>query len=613
MKKLLKTKIANLTDNQLSELMTYLNEQYRKGTPLISDAAFDFIYLPALAKRVPQHPLVTKVQPEPQMGTKGRVTHVHPMLSTNKAYLDSELADFTNRCQQAAIALKQPELTYRITAKLDGLAAKYDAEHQTVVTRGDGHQGFEVGRLLELGLKVIGNGSGVGEIVIEQNYFDANLSTKYKHSRNFVAGIVNADNINEDGLRALADGAIHLVLFKDMFGLTVKANQIESNMIQLATLASQDCAYNCDGTVIEVINPIVKDAMGSNDRHHNWQLAFKQQGETALFNVLGIEWAVGRNKITPVIEVEPQLLSGAVISRVTAHHAGNVKALSLGKGAVIELVRSGFVIPKIEKCIQKGVVDIPTHCPCCHSPVQWANDFILCVNDECTERKVSSICYHFELIGADLFGRKTVQKLVLGGLDSIISIYQATQSMFEHCGLGAGQAANLITELNRIRETPVDDFKVLASLGIKSLGRGSSKRLLAVKPLAEVTTLSVADITALENFGDTTALIIEKNLGHKANLIQFLINQLNIKNTKSVTPKTGALVGLKLVFTGKMTSNRDSMKSLAETNGADVQSSVRKDTTYLVAGLNVGATKINAAQAKGVSVISEQDFYALIA
>ena len=233
--------------------------------------------------------------------------------------------------------------------------------------------------------------------------------------------------------------------------------------------------------------------------------------------------------------------------------------------------------------------------------------------DECTERKVSSICYHFELIGADLFGRKTVQKLVLGGLDSIISIYQATQSMFEHCGLGAGQAANLITELNRIRETPVDDFKVLASLGIKSLGRGSSKRLLAVKSLAEVTTLSVADITALENFGDTTALIIEKNLGHKANLIQFLINQLNIKNTKSVTPKTGALVGLKLVFTGKMTSNRDSMKSLAESKGADVQSSVRKDTTYLVAGLNVGATKINAAQAKGVSVISEQDFYALIA
>lgn len=88
MKKLLKTKIANLTDIQLSNLMTYLNEQYRKGTPQISDTAFDLIYLPSLKKRVPQHRLITKVQPEPAMGTKGRVKHVHPMLTSKRRNRD---------------------------------------------------------------------------------------------------------------------------------------------------------------------------------------------------------------------------------------------------------------------------------------------------------------------------------------------------------------------------------------------------------------------------------------------------------------------------------------------------------------------------------------------
>ncbi|MGI2115574.1 BRCT domain-containing protein (plasmid) [Shewanella sp. HL-SH4] len=613
MKKLLKTTIANLSDVQLSDLMTYLNDQYRKGTPQISDTAFDFIYLPSLRQRVPQHPLITKVQPEPAMGSKGRIKHLHPMLSTDKAYLDSELSAYTYRCQQTADALQQSELKFRITAKLDGIAAKYDSILKTVVTRGDGSQGYEVGRLLELGLTVIGKGSGVGEMVISQAYFDEHLSNKYKHSRNFVAGIVNADNINADGLKALADGAIHLVLFKDMFGLTVSANEINTNMVQLAEWAGRECPYNCDGTVIEVINPVVKEAMGANDRFHNWQIAFKQQGETAQFNVLGVTWSVGRNKITPVIEVEPQLLSGAVISRVTAHHAGNVKSLSLGKGAVIELVRSGFIIPKIEKCIKTGLVEIPTHCPCCKEPVEWANDFILCINDACSERKVSSICYHFELIQCDLFGRKSVQKLVLGGLDSIEAIYQATQSDIERCGLGAGQATNLINELQRIRSTPVDDFKVLASLGIKSLGRGSSKRILKIKTLNEIATLSASDISILDNFGELTANIIATSLRRKADFITFLISQLNIRHTKSDTPKSGSLVGLKLVFTGKMESSRDQMKVLAENNGAEVQSSVRKDTTYLVKGQNVGATKINAAQSKGVTVIDENAFYAMIA
>ncbi|WP_076414901.1 BRCT domain-containing protein [Shewanella sp. UCD-KL12] len=613
MEQLLKLKIDSLSDHQLSDLMVYLNEQYRCGTPKISDAAFDYVYMPELQKRLPSHNLITKVQPEPMLGSRLRMKHINPMLSTQKAYLASEVSAYLKRCQKASEAKQAGNLTYRITAKLDGLAAKYDAKMQTLVTRGDGQEGQSIGKLLKLGLKVIGSGSGVGEIVVVQSYFEENLS-HMKHPRNFVSGVANSDSISPEGIKALEDGAIHLVLFKDMFSLSVNANEVETNMVDLAERAGKGCIYKCDGTIIEVIHDGVKQYMGATEHHHLWMLAFKQKSETANVNVLGIEWSVGRSKITPVLQLEPTMLSGAEISKVTAHHAGNVKSLSLGQGAVINLIRSGFVIPKIESIISKSdKCKIPTHCPSCSEPVIWSNDFILCVNDECEDRKVSNICYHFEKVEALLFGRKTVQKMVKNGLDSIVKIYQADKYDFVNCGIGVGQAVNLINERTRVKTSPVDDFKVIASLGISKLGNGASKRLLTTETINNITSLSREDIVAIDNFGDKTSQSISENLKLNSGIIEFLVSNLNIRHTKAKKTSSGSLSGLKLAFTGKMASNRNDMKSLAETSGADVQSSVRKDTTYLVTGLNVGATKINAAQAKGVKVITEDEFYKLIA
>lgn len=613
MERLLKLKIDSLSDHQLSDLMVYLNDQYRGGSPKVSDASFDYIYMPALQKRLPTHHLITKVQPEPMLGSKLRIKHLNPMLSTQKAYLASEVSAYLNRCQKATEAKQAGSLTYRITAKLDGLAAKYDEELQTLVTRGDGQEGQSIGNLLKHGLKVIGSGSGVGEIVVVQSYFEKYLS-HMKHPRNFVSGVANSDSISPEGIKALEDGAIHLVLFKDMHSLSVTANEVETNMIDLAERAGEGCIYKCDGTIIEIENDSVKQYMGATDHHHLWMLAFKQKGETANVNVLGIEWSVGRSKITPVLQLETTLLSGAEISKVTAHHAGNVKSLSLGTGAVISLIRSGSVIPKVESIISKSDhCIIPTHCPCCSEAVVWSNDFILCINDQCEDRKVSKICYHFEQISALLFGRKTVQKMVKNGLDSIVRIYQAKKYDFVNCGIGEGQAENLIKERIRVKTTPVDDFKVLASLGISKLGNGSSKRLLSTETINNITNLSREDIVAIDNFGDKTSLSISENLKLNSGIIEFLVSNLNITHTKAKVTSSGSLNGIKLAFTGKMASNRNDMKALAETSGGDVQSSVRKDTTYLVTGLNVGATKIDAAQAKGVKVITEDEFYKLIA
>ena len=118
--------------------------------------------------------------------------------------------------------------------------------------------------------------------------------------------------------------------------------------------------YPLDGMVAEVTNDNVKKHMGSTNHHHRWQTAIKSEGEVKETTVLDIGWQTGRTgKITPVLRLETVEVDGANISNVTAHHAGNVQSLKLGKGAKVEIIRSGGVIPKLKSVIKTCSHDIP--------------------------------------------------------------------------------------------------------------------------------------------------------------------------------------------------------------------------------------------------------------
>jgi DNA ligase (NAD+) len=624
-KNLISTPTASLSNDQLSQLMFYFNDQYRAGTPVISDAAFDFIYMPALKARLPEHPLITKVQPEAfnAVSSNGRYKHTKPMLSTQKAYELHDIQSFVERCKNAADALGiTDELLYRVSPKLDGLAASYISDHEDIYSRGDGFEGYSITHLYRNGLKLVGdsNKNNIGEVVVVQDYFETVLKAKgFAHPRNFVAGLANSNTLSDIGLNALKDGAIHLVFFDSIECPSVTASELINNLDSYCDQARNVSPYLTDGTVIEVTNEAVKQKLGHNNHHHLWQIARKSVGETAEVEVIGIEWQVGRNKITPVIQIVPTWISGATISKLSGHHAGYVQANGIGKGALLEVVRSGEIIPSAKSVISSVVAEIPTECPCCKTPVAWKNDFIVCTNDNCTERQVSSIEYHFQLMQAVLFGRQSVRKIVEGGFKSIGSVYSMTEQCLLTCGFGAGQAANLIAEINRIKATPVLDYLVLASIGIHACGRGSSKRILKHVHLANISELNSQQLKAIEGFGEATSVSICNGIQQNASLLAFLSNVLNV--TDSIIPSTSEaskdsalpLIGLNLVFTGKMESNRDDMSANAEKLGANVQSSVGKTTNYLVIGQNVGQTKLNAAKDKGVKIITESEYRNMIA
>jgi DNA ligase (NAD+) len=615
MKNLIGTNLGLLSDNQVSELVTYLNSEYRLGNPAVSDEEFDSIYLPLLAERIPDHPLVIGVQPESIDG-KNTVTHRKPMLSTDKAYSKEEIQAYIDRCEKAALdaGIELP-LQYRVLPKLDGLAVAVDNMGTTFASRGNGLVGNNLTDFINKGVNIIGlaNFDTPGELVVKQSYFTDALSADFKHPRNFVAGISGADNISDAGLKALSDGAIDLVLFRDLPSQLVYANELIERLDELCEAARTSVDYLTDGTIIEVNNTDLRTHMGHNDHHHHWQIAKKSKGETADVKVLGIEWQTGRNNITPVLSLEPTLLSGAVISKVTAHHAGNVKSLGLGAGAVISLIRSGEVIPEILSVKTSVLAEIPESCPCCNEPVKWENDFIHCVNDNCKSRLASALKYHFKLIGANLFGSKTCEKLVDAGLTTIGSVYCATNHDFINAGLGSKQAENIINELNRIKSTPVDDYLILAALGIHACGRGTSKRILKTMTIHEIENATYEHLLSLKGFAEITAKGISNGIVEKMAQINFLSNWLTVKQTKKdVDPNASALPlsGLNLVFTGKMSMSRGQMSEHAESRGGTVQSSVGKTTSFLVIGENVGATKIAAAEKKNVKVITLDEYFA---
>jgi DNA ligase (NAD+) len=137
MQNLIKTPTHLLTDEQLSQLMTYFNEQYRSGSPVVSDVTFDLIYMPVLKNRLPHHPLITKVQPEALNVINDRYQHKTPMLSTLKAYEHDEIQSFVDRCQQAANELGiTEELLYRVSTNSTALRLHISQQMKKFIQEG---------------------------------------------------------------------------------------------------------------------------------------------------------------------------------------------------------------------------------------------------------------------------------------------------------------------------------------------------------------------------------------------------------------------------------------------------------------------------------------------
>ena len=380
--------------------------------------------------------------------------------------------------------------------------------------------------------------------------------------------------------------------------------------------------YDVDGVVLEVKDENLKNYMGATQHHHRWQIAFKANVDKAEVRVVQVRPQTSRSgRVNPVAELEPTRLSGVTISRATAHHYGMVKEKGIGPGAVIELVRSGQVIPKIERVITPAKPQIPPECPSCGSYVVWEGDYLYCPNtSKCPAQIENTIEHFFTLMrNVDGFGSKTIQKLYEQGKHSVYSIYTLSVPDFIKMGFGDKTSQNLVNQLKRSRTEAVEDYRFLAAFGVFRLGLGNSERLLRSYPLMQLFDLAIEDISKIDGFAELTAKVVVDGLKNiREDFYRLLKLGFNLEKTPligelSERGDSSQIAGKLLVFTGAMKhGSRDDMESEAKKLGAKIGKSITGKTDYLITGDNVGETKINAAKANRITVIKEEEYLSLI-
>jgi len=612
----------SLTDAELELAIEQLNDAYRSGASVVSDTRYDNEFMVVLADRLPGHRLLLRVEPEPEevFGSR-KIRHAQPLLSAEKAYTCNEVERFLKRVLDAAreTGVDPQDLMLRATVKLDGLAGSYDGS--ILATRGDGISGFDITRCLGRGVRIMGAGHGNGELVVSMAYFEDNLSEQFEHPRNFMVGAISADDLTPIAAEALSAGAAHFVLYGSLPSWTGTPDAFLADMDNIVQrLKAESADYANDGLILETLNPVLRAHLGATSHHYRSMIALKERGETAITTVDVITWQTGRTgRVTPVMNVAPVHLSGATIANVTAHHAGLVRDLGIGPGATIEIIRSGEVIPKVERVLTVATVTIPTSCPSCAATLIWEGDkFLTCPNTGCKAQVENSLRHFFTTLGtADLFGPATIAKLNEAGVCTLDAIYRMTEADFRAAGFGPGQSPNLVRELARSRTEPVDAWRFLAAFGVRHLGRGDSRHLLQAMRLHSLRDIRPETIRAIPGFGEVTSASISAELAARWPSIQSLLdigfNLVETAGGANSDNSSSAVAGKRIVFTGTMASgDRENLEEAAARLGAQVQSAVNGKTDYLVVGEKPGASKLTKARTLGTRIITEAEYLSLV-
>jgi len=614
--------VSDLTNADLVEFCSIANQKYRNGSPITSDENYDFIFIPELAKRIPNHPFLQKVEVEAESFSEVKIKLPEKMLSTDKAYSWEEVNKWLERITKFSEEINYPlnDIQIKGTAKLDGFAG-YD-DGIKLYTRGDGKKGSDISRVFDRGLGLFNNsarGQGPGEIVVKRSYFEKHLSNHFEFPRNFQASLIKEKELDSFAIDAISEKAALFVPFAQLPQWLGSIDEFRSQFLDIVSQLESGVDFDIDGVVFEIVNPELKEYMGSNRKFHRWQVAFKENKEKAQVRVISVTAQVGRTgKITPVAELEPTQLSGATIYRATGHHYGLVKQQGLGAGSVIELTRSGLVIPKINKVLKTAEVDIPANCPSCGNQLSWDADFLMCFNhNECPEQIMGKIIYFFRILANnDGFGQATIQKLYAAGIQQVSDIYLLTKEKLISIGFGEKTSHNLIDQLTRSRQESIEDWRFLAAFGVQRLGMGNCENLLKNYSIKDIFKLSVEDISNIDGFAELTAELIFDGLLSIKNQYETLVSGgFQLEHTLIFSnDNTGNNLfnNKKIVFTGAMSKSRVELEKQAKAHGILVGKSVSSKTDFLIVGENVGQSKIKAAKTHEVEILTEVEYLKII-
>lgn len=614
-------------EKELEELILKHKSLYYSGNPIINDFEYDKLE-EELRTINPGNYALEVVGTD---SSSNKVIHAQKMLSLNKVYEASELIKWQEG--QELIAL----------FKIDGISCSLIYEDEKLVlskTRGDGLSGENITNKtlwIDSIPKTIRNFSGEirGEIYCSEKNFYKLSSEMQRRSmetpssqRNIVAGLIGRkeeidlakyltfspfeliDNetykFESDRLKRLEDFGFETL----DYSICNSRKDIDEELEKCLHFM-QEGDFLIDGHVF-IINELAKHGeMGYTAHHPKFKMAYKFRGESAQATIQNIEWSVSRNGIlTPVANIEPVELSGATISRVTLHNFGLVNQFKLKRGDLIEIVRSGEVIPKFLSVKQssKNEYEYPKNCPSCNSEIEEVEIRLFCRNPDCPAKKLETILNFIQKIGInDLSSKRLEQMISVGIVRDIDDLYKMTKDQLLTLEKTKDKLAEkLLDEINKSKQADLITF--LSALGIPGGAYNKCERIVKAgyDSIEKVQALTVNTLCAVEGFAEKSARDFIEGLKQRDELISKLVSI-------GFDP-----VGIEIhdnfcfCITGSLNEKRSSIETKIRSKGHKVVSSVTKETTHLVCNVVSNSSKYKKAVSLQIPIITEQELFEIV-
>jgi DNA ligase (NAD+) len=594
------------SESELVNLIEKHNQLYwQNGVPEISDDAYDLL-VRELESINPNHRLLKQVH-TPAVAASGKVKHKKPMLSLDKAYSLEELMTWA-----AKYARNSDEL-FLIQPKYDGISANF--ADGILATRGDGELGENITDKIELieleteGYKGPLDRPVRGEIIIRNDDFK-NLYSKirrkdgkfYKNSRNAVAGIMGLKDITP----MVQQGAKLTLIDYNMVSFSVKLANFAEKWTEILQEV-ESLPYPMDGLVIKLADQEYSDSLGMTAHHPRGQIAFKFSGVRKETTLLDVDWSFGKNCLTPVALLDPVEIGGVTIKHATLHNIQNIIDRDVHIGDTVTVERAGDVIPYIVESVpgENRKSCIITHCPSCSSELRREGPEIQCINPECPETKVQRLLAAVRSIGIERLGEPNIRRMMQTlGVNSLKDIFDLTvDDILKLEGFKQKSANNLFNEINSARR--VEDFKVLAALNIRGVGKNVSKTILEHYTICELRKLNTEQLSEIDGVGPERAEALFCELRKQSESLDELMNAVTILQTKGAS----AVKRPTICFTGKMPEKRSYYEKLAAERGWEATSSVTKELLTLVANdPAAGGGKLKKAGKLGIEILSLDDW-----
>ena len=652
------------------ELHEHNHRYYVLNQPTIDDQEFDRL-MRELQDLEAKHPeLYDPNSPTQRVGSDlnqefRQVAHKYPMLSLANTYSEQEVAEWYESVKKG---LGGDDFDVCCEMKYDGLSISLTYENGRLVravTRGDGVQGDDVTEnvktIRSIPLVLTGNAYPQefeirGEILMPWVVFErlnaereAAEEPLFANPRNAASGTLKSQKSELVASRQL-DAYLYYLLgeelpsdghyenlqaaaswgFKISQGMRkVKTLQEIYDFIRYWDTERKNLPVATDGIVLKVNSQRQQRALGFTAKSPRWAIAYKFKAERACTRLNEVTYQVGRTgAVTPVANMDPVQLAGTTVKRATLNNEDFIRSFDLHIGDYVYVEKGGEIIPKIvgvdldQRPIIAQPVQFITHCPECGAKlVRYEGEAAhYCPNDAGCPPQIKGRIEHFisrKAMNIDSLGPETVDDYYRHGLiHNIADLYTIDVQQINGDGSRTKSAMKIVNGIKHSTQVPFE--RVVFALGIRFVGE-TSARLLArhFKTMDALMNASMEELQEVEGIGEVIAKSVQSYFRHPQNMeIINRLRQYGVQMSLSeeqIQGVTDKLAGKSIVISGVFAQHsRDEYKMMIEQHGGKNVGSISGKTSFILAGENMGPSKLQKADKLGIPIVSEEEFLQMI-